>query len=64
MTRTLRGERRSVTVTITERPVAWVVTRMRVPRGRLMWAAVSALLSNVSPLLVRFPAKPGPYHDA
>ncbi len=46
---------RSLTRTITLRPFASLVTRRRVPKGYVLWAAVMALLENRSPLAVRFP---------
>ncbi len=51
-------------VTTTERPVSCIVTRTRVPSGSESCAAVIAFWSNRSPMLVRFPLNPGPYHDA
>src|SRR3954451_8742018 len=50
--------------TTTERPVRSFVTRSFVPNGRGLWAAVRALVLNVSPFAVRLPWKPGPYQEA
>src|SRR3954464_11873231 len=50
--------------TTTDLPVRSFVTRTWVPNGRVLCAAVSALVLNRSPLAVRFPWKPGPYQDA
>jgi len=55
---------RSLILTTTDRPLARFVTRTRLPRGSVVWAAVSAPPSNVSPLAVRRCSNPGPYHEA
>ena len=55
---------RSLMRTTTLRPLLRLVTRTRVPKGRVRWAAVRAEGLNGSPLAVGLPAKPGPYHDA
>lgn len=55
---------RSLMRTTTERPVAVLVTRTRVPKRRVRWAAVRAFWSKRSPLAVSRPWKPGPYHEA
>jgi hypothetical protein len=55
---------RSVIRTSTLRPLVTFVTRTRVPNGSVRWAAVNWAGSNTSPLAVRRPANPGPYHDA
>src|SRR5262245_12027713 len=43
---------RSLTRTVTERPVSTSVTRSRVPNGNVRWAAVNSFLLNFSPLAV------------
>src|SRR5262245_19406197 len=43
---------RSLTRTVTERPVSTSVTRNRVPNGSVRWAAVNSFLLNFSPLAV------------
>jgi len=43
---------RSLTRTVTDRPVATFVTRNRVPNGKVRWAAVNSCVSNFSPLAV------------
>lgn len=50
--------------TITERPLAGLVTRRRVPKGRDLWAAVEACLSKRSPEAVGRPWKGSPYQEA
>src|SRR3954468_8535636 len=50
--------------TTTDRPVRSFVTRSWVSNGKVLWAAVRALVLNVSPLAVRLPWKPGPYQEA
>jgi hypothetical protein len=51
---------RSLTRTSTERPFSMFTTRRQVPKGSFLWAAVSFLGSNFSPLAVGRPANPGP----
>src|SRR5690606_4127499 len=55
---------RSLMRTTTERPVAGYSTRTRVPKGSVLCAAVSACMSNGSPLAVRRPWWRSPYQDA
>ena len=50
--------------TRTDRPLRGLVTRTTDPSGKLLDAAVIRFGLNRSPLVVRLPAKPGPYHDA
>src|SRR5207248_10143886 len=50
--------------TSTARPLARLVTRTRLPRGRVRCAPVSAYMSNTSPLAVFLPWWGSPYHDA
>src|SRR3954451_12711314 len=64
MTRPWAYGPRSLMRTTTDLPVRSFVTRTRDPNGRVLWAAVRALVLNRSPLAVRFPWKPGPYQDA
>src|SRR5213593_3501381 len=55
---------RSVTRTTTERPLARLVTRTRVPSGNDGCAAVIARASKRSPLAVGLPWKSAPYQEA
>ena len=55
---------RSLIVTTTLRPFLTWVTRTRVPKGRLRWAAVRAFMLKRAPLAVLRPWKPGPYQEA
>ncbi len=55
---------RSLIRTTTERPLLKLVTRTCEPIGRVRDAAVRLLRLKISPLEVRRPLKPGPYHDA
>ena len=55
ITRTRFGGWRSLMVTTTLSPVSCIVTRTRVPSGRLECAAVSKVSLKTSPLLVRRP---------
>jgi len=55
---------RSLMRTLTERPFETLVTCTTEPSGSVLEAAVSWLGSNRSPLDVRRPANPGPYHEA
>lgn len=64
MTRPRWEGKRSLMRTTTLLPVAVKVTFTRVPKAKLTWAAVRASWSKGSPLEVRFPSKPGPYHEA
>jgi hypothetical protein len=61
ITRPCTNGPRSLIRTTTARPVRPLVTRTLVPNGRLLWAAVSALVLKRSPFAVRRPWKPGPY---
>ena len=54
MTRRALGKR-SLMRTTTLRPVESSVTRTRVPKANVMWAAVSSSWSKTSPLEVRCP---------
>ena len=47
-----------------ERPFSRLVTRTSDGICSVRWAAVNSLVSNTSPLAVRLPLKPGPYHEA
>ena len=47
---------RSLTRTVTDRPVATLVTRKRVPKGSVGWAAVNSYVLNLSPFAVRVPS--------
>src|SRR5690606_37418201 len=64
MTRPGLNGPRSLMRTTTERPLSSLTTRTRVLKGSVLCAAVSWLGSKISPLAVRRPANPGPYHDA
>jgi hypothetical protein len=55
---------RSLMRTLTERPFETLVTCTTEPSGSVGEAAVSWLGSNRSPLDVRRPLNPGPYHEA
>ena len=50
--------------TTTDLPVFLFTTFTFVPKGRVLWAAVSSLVLQVSPLAVFRPWKPGPYQEA
>ena len=50
--------------TATVRPFSTFITRTIEPIGIVVDAAVSFSGLKRSPLLVRWPTKPGPYHDA
>src|SRR3954454_9267111 len=64
MTRPWAYGPRSLMRTTTELPVCSFVTRSWVPNGSVLCAAVRAFVLNRSPLAVRLPWKPGPYHEA
>src|SRR6266850_3447768 len=55
---------RSLMRTKIARPFRRLVTRTKVPRGRVGWAAVRACMSKGSPLAVSFPWKNSPYQEA
>src|SRR5262245_32324362 len=50
--------------TWTVRPLAMLVTRAYVPKGAVLCAATSWLLSKISPLAVRRPCRSLPYQEA
>src|SRR5262245_171808 len=50
--------------TWTVRPLARLVTRAYVPKGAVLCAATSRLLSKISPLAVRRPCRSLPYQEA
>jgi len=54
---------RSSILTTTERPVWRLVTRTRDPSGKVLDAAVKRCSLKTSPLVVRRPSNPGPYHE-
>jgi len=54
----------SLTRTFTERPLSRLVTTACEPRGICLDAAVNLRESKRSPVAVRCPCTPGPYHDA
>jgi hypothetical protein len=62
--RPLTNGPRSLTLTTTELPVERLVTRIRDPRGKVLDAAVKLCSLKTSPLVVRRPLNPGPYHEA
>src|SRR5215218_7155328 len=64
MTRPWAYGPRSLMRTTTDLPVRSLVTRTLVPNGRVLCAAVRALVLNRSPLAVFLPWKPGPYQEA
>ena len=47
---------RSLTRTVTDRPLATFVTRSRVPNGNVGWAAVNSCVLNFSPDAVFVPS--------
>src|ERR1035438_6683692 len=55
---------RSVMRTTTERLLLRLTTRTRVPKGSVGWQAVSAFMSNRSPLAVTLPLNTPPYQEA
>src|SRR5262249_6862326 len=55
---------RSLIRTSTERPFSGLVTTTREPSGRVFDAAVMAFWLKRSPVVVRRPLNPGPYHEA
>src|SRR5262245_31385473 len=55
---------RSLTRTVTLRPVFGLLTRKQVPNGSDRWAAVKPLGLNLSPDAVRLPASSCPYQVA
>jgi hypothetical protein len=59
-----RNGPRSDTRTTTALPVLVLVTRKRVPKGRVLWAQVNLKRLKRSPLLVRMPWCSRPYHEA
>lgn len=62
---TVRVDRnRSLIRTVTDLPLAMLVTFTRLPRASRGWAAVKALLSNASPVAVRRPSFSVPQNDA
>src|ERR1017187_5409711 len=62
---TVRVDRnRSLIRTVTDLPLAMLVTFTRLPRASRGWAAVRALLSNGSPVAVRRPSFSVPQNDA
>jgi hypothetical protein len=63
MARPLPGPR-SLTRTVTVRPLRGLVTLSRVWNGRVGCAAVSSLGLKRSPLAVRWPRSSRPYHEA
>ena len=54
----------SLTRTLTERPLSRLVTTACEPSGSCLDAAVNLRESKRSPVAVRCPCTPGPYHDA
>src|SRR5947209_11863249 len=55
---------RSLTFTVTARPLCRFVTFTYVPSGMVRLAAVMSYMSYGSPLAVGFPSKNSPYQDA
>jgi hypothetical protein len=55
---------RSLMRTTTSLPSTKDLTRTRVPKGKVLCAAVSSLVLKRSPLAVTLPWKRGPYHEA
>jgi hypothetical protein len=53
-----------LTSTTTEAPVSRIVTRTRLPSGRVGLAAVIASWLKTAPLLVLWPLRQPPYHVA